>query len=154
MLKSGAPSQDRRARVLILAAVAGVVFGILGMHSFVTNDPGPHTESLSAMPAMDQPDQQVAAMSHDAAHAAEAPQGHDQHGGDPSGSTDLSDHCGMLALCLVALIGGALLLWGVMGAIRRRPITQFKRVTTSARSFVKSVSRPPPDLISLSILRC
>ena len=155
MLRLGAAHQDRRARVLILAAVAGVVFAILGMHSFIQGDADPHTATGPAPSQVAHITEQPADLLQAAtALTVSASHGRNEHGKNPSGPSDLSDHCGMLALCLVALIGGALLLWGVLAAARRRPITRIKRVSVSVRTFVQSVTRAPPDLISLSILRC
>ena len=154
MLRLGAAHRDRRARLLILVAVAGVVFAILGMHSFIQGDADPHTATGPAPSQGEYVTGQTTDLLQTAAMAVGVWHGHNEHGKNPSGHFDLSDHCGLLALCLVAVIGGALLLWGVLAAARRRPITHIKRISVSVRTFVQSVTRAPPDLISLSILRC
>lgn len=141
MVRSRATRQPRHLRVLLLAAVGGIVFGIIGMHGLgqdhMTASDAHH--SLSAAQSMPM-----------GAMPADTIDGHD-HGKNPS---DPEDHCGMLALCLAAIAGGALLLWVAFVAYRRRPTAHLKRTANTVRTFVQSVFRPPPDLIRLSILRC
>lgn len=60
----------------------------------------------------------------------------------------------MIALCLAALVGGVLLLVGVIAALRRRPMSYLKRASSMVLTHMKMVFRAPPDLVSLSILRC
>ena len=141
MMKRRTTKQKGHARVLLLAIVGGMVFAIIGMHGLTQN----HTTSASAhsVPAT----QSMAA----GAMAAEASSGHNQHGENPSGH---GIDCGMLTLCLAAIIGGALLLWVAFDGLLRRPVAVLKRSARVALVQMKSVFRPPPDLISLSILRC
>lgn len=141
MMKRRATKKKGHPRVLLLAVVAGMVFGIIGMHGLALS----HTTSASAHSV-------VAAQSMTAgATAADTTGVHDQHG---KNSSDPGIDCGMLTLCLAAFIGGALLLWVAFGGLRRRPVAVLKRSSRVVLVQMKSVFRPPPDLISLSILRC
>ncbi|MDQ3157131.1 MAG: DUF6153 family protein [Actinomycetota bacterium] len=143
MVRRRPEMHQRHVRVLLIAMVSGVVFGLIGMHSLTQEGmarsegvhsfdmtPTGHGTATPVGPAMD---------------------GHDQHEKGPS---DPADHCGMLALCLAALVGGSLLLWAAFAAVRTRPTAHIRRVSTSIRIYVQTVFRSPPDLISLSILRC
>lgn len=142
MVKPRATKQKRHVRVLLLAVVGSIVFGILGMHSLAQN----HTTSAATA-------QSVAAtqLMPTGSMPADMVDGHNRHGKDPSGP---DDHCEMLVLCVTAIVGGALLLWAEFVALRRRPMALLKRTSTTVRTCVRSICRPPPDLISLSILRC
>ena len=136
----GRPSKHViRKSVLLFAVVGGVVLGMFGMHGLT----GDHSTTAAN------------AITHTVVASQPMPvggvAGHSFHGTD---SSDLSDHAGMLALCLAVVAGGALLLWAAFVALRRRPVAQLKRAATTGRTFVKTVFRPRPDLISLSILRC
>lgn len=140
MMKVRAIKHKMHVRVLLLVVVGGIVFGIIGMHG-LSNDHSTGTAHAAVAP------QSLPS----GATPADAMGGHDQHGNDHS---DLGEHCGMLALCLGALAGGALLLWAAFVALRRRPMALLKRSSTAVRAQMRSIFRPAPDLISLSILRC
>ena len=141
MMKRRTTKQKGHARVLLLAVVGGVVFAIFGMHGLTQN----HTTSASAHSVAATQSMAAGAM------AVDATAGHNQHGDNPS---EHGIDCGMLTLCLAAIIGGALLLCVALVGLRRRPIALLKRSSTAVLTQMKSVFRPPPDLISLSILRC
>ena len=142
VVKRRAIKQKRHMRFLLLAVVGGIVFGIIGMHSLSQDHTAQSPSAHSA--AASQPAQS-------SGMAADTMGGDSQHGKDPSVP---DDHCGTLALCLAAIAGGALLLLAAFVAHRRRPTTHLKRASNTVRAFVHSVFKPPPDLISLSILRC
>jgi len=139
MVKARSSKQVTRTRVLLFAVVGGIMLGMLGMHS-LTQDHASPTVNATALTVVAAQSMSVDVMAGDSDHG--------------NGSSDSSDHCGMLALCLATIAGGALLLWAAFAALRRRPIAQLKRASTTGRIFVQSVFRPPPNLISLSILRC
>ena len=127
--------------VLLFAVVGGIVFGIIGMHGLSRDHPtSTPAHSVAATQSMSA-----------GAMAADATGVDSQHGQDPS---DPDIHCGMLTLCLAAIIGGALLLWVAFIGVPRRPMALLKRSGAAVLSQAKSVVRPPPDLKSLSILRC
>ena len=140
MTKSRAIKQKMHVRVLLLAVVGGIVFGIIGMHGLSKDHSASTTHAAMASQSLPS-----------GVTPADAMDGHNQHGNDPA---DLGDHCGMLALCLGVLAGGALLLWAAFVALRRRPMALLKRSSTAVHAQMRSIFRPAPDLISLSILRC
>lgn len=121
--------------VLLLAIVAGIVLGIVGMHGLT------------------QPDSTHAAHQAKSAAAAMVLAGSatDQHGHEPSGPMV---NCEVLICCVSVLIGGALLLWAGSASRRGRALAIVKRLSSTALIQVNSVVRPRPDLIRLSILRC
>lgn len=126
-------------RVLLFAVVGVIVLGMFGMHGLT----GDHSTTAAN------------AITHTVVASQPMPAGGvPSHSSQGTDSSDSSGHAGMLALCLAVIAGGALLLWAAFVALRRRPIAQLKRAVTTGRIFVQSVFRPPPDLISLSILRC
>lgn len=141
-MRSRATKQRAHLRVLLLVVVGGIVFGIIGMHTLARDrvTPSAATHSLTAIQSMPAGTMTAETMG--------------DHNQDGNGSSSPDDHCGMLALCLAALVGGALLVWGALAALRRRPITQLKRTAATVRTCIQLVFRPPPDLIRLSILRC
>lgn len=139
MVKGRPSKQVMRKRVLLFAIVGVIVLGMFGMHGLTAD----HSTT-----AANAPSHTVVATQSMPANALAS---HSNHLND---SSDSSGHAGMLALCLAVIAGGALLLWAAFVALRRRPIAQLKRAVTTGRTFVQSVFRPPPDLISLSILRC
>jgi hypothetical protein len=140
----GRSTRQQRARLLLSAVVGGIVFGIVGMHSLSLPHSGPTATAQSSATAP------VHAMGAGVVHAGtlggEGHQGHQPAGHD--------DDCGLIACCLAAMFGGALLFWAVFVAHQRRRVAWIKRLSITIRVQVKSVLRPPPDLISLSILRC
>lgn len=146
VVKRRAIKQKRRTRVILLAVVGGVLLGIFGMHN-------PSQEHSQEHPAQSHSARSTAASqsTQAGAMAADTMDGHNQREKDPSAP---DGHCGMLVLCLAAIGGGALLLWAAFVACRRRPTAHLKRASVTVRTFVQSVFKPPPDLISLSILRC
>lgn len=136
-------TQGIRARALLLAVVGGIVFGIVGMHGLSLIHS--HSEVMASAAVVAPAHGMGAAAMHTAVLDGGSHQGH-----EPSGHDD----CGLIACCLAVLFGGALLLWAVLSLRRQRPVAWIKRASATLHTSVTSVLRPPPDLISLSILRC
>lgn len=136
--------QRRRMRVLLLAVVGGIMFGIVGMHGLAVIHSHGTVVASTAMVShgLDVPAAVVsAAVMNGAGH-----QGHEAPGH--------GDDCGLVTCCLTALFSGALLLWAALMLRRQRVVAWIRRASTVLQTQVTSVARPRPDLISLSILRC
>lgn len=142
MMPTRPAMQGMRARALLLAVVAGIAFGIVGMHGLTLTHSHGSGASATAMPAHSASAQ---AMSSPVADGG-------SHGGhDAPGH---GDNCDLIACCLAVLFGGALLLWAVLARRHQRSVAWIRRESTILRTHVVSVLRPPPNLHSLSILRC
>ncbi len=140
----GVVGQRWSTRLLLLAVVGGIVLGIVGMHGLSqTSAPGASTiASPSASSLQDLSMEAMPAM----ASGVGGHQGHESpgHGHD----------CDLIAGCLAALLGGGLLLWALLTHHRPRQFGWLKRPPMLLPKIALSVPRRPPDLISLSILRC
>lgn len=123
----------------------GIIVGMFAMHS-LTQD---HVQiSNHAMAANESP---AVVAANTSAEVSLVPAKHD---GDHRGSSLGVDHCGMLAMCLLAIAAGVALLWFFGSSHGRRAFAHLKRVVPTGRQFVQTAFRQPPDLVSLSILRC
>jgi uncharacterized protein DUF6153 len=143
-MKTSRPSGERgRASVLLLAVVAGIVLGIVGMHGLTHQTEGAAADSSMTS----QPVQNLGARV--MGHSAMDPGGHEGHGTPGHG-----DDCDLIACCLAVILAGGLLLWALFVSRAPRCMTRVKRATAVRLEQLQSAVRRPPDLFSLSILRC
>lgn len=143
MTTSRPPAERGRASALLLVVVAGIVLGIVGMHGLTHQTHGNAADSsVSSQPTQDLGARVMG-------HSAMDSSGHRGHEAPGHG-----DDCDLIACCLAVILGGAVLLWALFVSRRPRCLTRVKRLTAVRLEQLQSVIRRPPDLFSLSILRC